>query len=179
VLYYGDELDLEDATTTGQDLAQRAPMPWSADEHAGFTTGTPWFSPADSYMDGRNVEDQDEDPQSMLNLTRQLVALRQQSDALQVHSMEFLPTRNAAILAFRRTSDLDSVTVVQNFSGWDQTGVTVQGLDGLVELTDQGQAWPGGHGSELDLSPYAYRIFASPSLADHLVMEQIPDPTGR
>lgn len=27
----------------------RTPMQWSADKHAGFTTGTPWLQVADNY----------------------------------------------------------------------------------------------------------------------------------
>lgn len=78
VLYYGEELDLADATTAlGQDYPMRAPMPWSTDSQAGFTTGTPWFTPDPSYADGVNVADEEGDPASMLTLIRDLGAIRE------------------------------------------------------------------------------------------------------
>ncbi|MBK8181041.1 MAG: hypothetical protein IPK67_19575 [Planctomycetes bacterium] len=64
VLYYGEELDLPNASTgTGQDYAMRAPMPWSDGPGAGFSTGNPWFPPDPGYLEGRNVAEQDEDPE--------------------------------------------------------------------------------------------------------------------
>ena len=77
VLYYGEELDLADASTaTGQDHAMRAPMPWTAASQAGFTTGTPWFTPDPAFESGQNVAAEDEDPASMLSLVRELSAIR-------------------------------------------------------------------------------------------------------
>ncbi len=77
VLYYGEELDLANATSgTGQDYPMRAPMPWSSASQGGFTTGTPWFTPDPGYAEGLNVADQEADPGSMLNLVRALVCVR-------------------------------------------------------------------------------------------------------
>ncbi len=77
VLYYGEELDLPNASTgTGQDYAMRAPMPWSADHDAGFTTGSAWFTLDPGYREGWNVADQEADPESMLHLIRALSCLR-------------------------------------------------------------------------------------------------------
>jgi alpha-glucosidase len=80
-LYYGDELGLPDVAIppervqdpweeAGRDPA-RTPMQWSAG--GGFTTGEPWLPYGDLAL---NVEAQREDPGSMLNLHRALIALR-------------------------------------------------------------------------------------------------------
>lgn len=77
VIYYGEELDLPNAqTASGQDYAWRAPMPWDESSQAGFTTGTPWFTPDPSYQWGVNVAAQDADPASLLNLVRALACVR-------------------------------------------------------------------------------------------------------
>lgn len=36
----------------------RSPVQWTADPHAGFTTGTPWMRVNDDYAEGWNVQAQ-------------------------------------------------------------------------------------------------------------------------
>jgi len=55
----------------GRDGA-RHPMQWDAS--GGFTTGRPWLPMVDPHE--RNVTDQREDPDSLLNLYRNLIARR-------------------------------------------------------------------------------------------------------
>jgi alpha-glucosidase len=85
VLYYGDELGMEetaippdrDRDAAGRDGA-RTPMQWSAGPGAGFTApeATPWLPLGDS--ERRNVEAARADPASILHLCRDLVALRRE-----------------------------------------------------------------------------------------------------
>ena len=86
VIYYGDEIGMEDAEvpeseakdrtrTPGRDAA-RTPMQWSPGAGAGFTApgARPWLPVGDA---GRaNVADQARDPLSILHLTRDLIQLR-------------------------------------------------------------------------------------------------------
>ena len=88
-IYYGDELGLENVPIPpgqGQDpfgLAHpdqgrdpvRTPMPWTAETGAGFTEGEPWL-PIGGASTEKSVEGQRQDASSMLNLTRELLALR-------------------------------------------------------------------------------------------------------
>ena len=53
----------------------RTPVQWSADANAGFTTGSPWFSVNPNYT-RVNVAAQEEDPDSLLNFYRALLAYR-------------------------------------------------------------------------------------------------------
>ncbi len=78
ILYYGEELDLADATTaTGQDYAWRAPMPWDGGHAGGFTEAAiPWFTLDPAYAEGVNVEAAAADPDSMLRLIQSLAPLR-------------------------------------------------------------------------------------------------------
>jgi alpha-glucosidase len=82
ILFQGDEIGLEalpvpvgrQRDMVGRD-ACRAPMVWRDDDGAGFTEPgvEPWL-PIGSR--DRNVADQREDPESILTLTRDLIALR-------------------------------------------------------------------------------------------------------
>jgi alpha-glucosidase len=84
-LYYGDELGMPDVeippdrvqdpfAEAGRD-PERTPMPWTGEPGAGFTDGEPWLPFGDLAI---NVAAQREDPRSMLNLHRELIALRRE-----------------------------------------------------------------------------------------------------
>ena len=53
----------------------RTPMQWTSGENAGFTKGTAWLKINPDYKE-INVEDQENNPDSVLNYYRKLVALR-------------------------------------------------------------------------------------------------------
>ena len=53
----------------------RTPVQWTDGEHAGFTTGTPWFYVNENYKD-INVEQALHDPDSILNFYKKAIALR-------------------------------------------------------------------------------------------------------
>ena len=54
----------------------RTPVQWSRDKNAGFSTAEPWFHVNSNYVDGINVEDEEMDPDSVLNFYRKTIALR-------------------------------------------------------------------------------------------------------
>ncbi|KRV49579.1 hypothetical protein AQ490_19855 [Wenjunlia vitaminophila] len=82
VLFQGDEFGMED-TVVPPELtrdaapiprdASRTPVPWTSGPKGGFTTGEPWLPLGDTT---RNVADQRADPDSVLHLTRRLIALK-------------------------------------------------------------------------------------------------------
>ena len=53
----------------------RTPVQWNAETNAGFTTGTPWFPVNENYTEV-NVAAQENDPNSILNFYRSLIAFR-------------------------------------------------------------------------------------------------------
>ncbi|MET0600717.1 MAG: DUF3459 domain-containing protein, partial [Baekduia sp.] len=57
--------------------AHRHPMAWDAPANGGFTTGTPWLPVVDP--SAANVADQERDPNSLLHLYRDLIALRREA----------------------------------------------------------------------------------------------------
>ena len=69
----------------------RTPVQWNAQENAGFTAGTPWLKVNDNYKE-INMADQDQDPDSILNYYRRLIALRKSPTYKEVFTYgKFLP----------------------------------------------------------------------------------------
>lgn len=95
----------------------RTPMQWTSGENAGFTKGTAWLKINPDYKE-INVEDQENNPDSVLNYYRKLVALRKSDDFKAVFTYgEFIPEYEEMddILAFYRTDAATSIFVVANF----------------------------------------------------------------
>jgi hypothetical protein len=55
---------------------------WTADPHAGFTTGTPWMRVNDDYAEGWNVQAQLRDKASVHAFYQHVLGYRKQSDLL-------------------------------------------------------------------------------------------------
>jgi len=106
-LCYGDEIGLPDVPVPREDLrdlvgirhwpanpgrdACRTPMPWTAEEGAGFTRpGVPPWLPFGPVRP--NVEDQRDDPGSVLSLCRSLIELRRTTADLRLGNYRRLPS---------------------------------------------------------------------------------------
>ena len=119
VLYYGDELGMGDVPVppdqrrdpvgtgpfdagAGRDPC-RTPMPWSPEPGGGFTTpeARPWLPL--SGQPGVTVEEQRDDPGSMLTLCRDLIALRRSEPDLRRGDHETLLAAGG-LWAYRRGS---------------------------------------------------------------------------
>jgi alpha-glucosidase len=81
-VYQGEEIGMADGPgasppidRAGRDGA-RHPMQWDGSRSGGFSTGTPWLPMVDPAE--RNVADQRDDPDSLLNLYRRLIAARRE-----------------------------------------------------------------------------------------------------
>lgn len=98
----------------GRDNA-RTPMQWDDSPNAGFTTGTPWIDVNPNYPT-INVARAMADPDSILHFYRRLIALRKESDVLRRGDFQLLPCENRNLLAYRRSYQGRSITVVCNFS---------------------------------------------------------------
>ena len=143
--YYGDELGMQDvkippekvqdppavnqpeiADIVGRD-PERTPMQWDASPNAGFASPTVsdlWLPLASNYKEV-NVASQLEEPRSMLNFYRKLLAYRKAAPALLWGSYRSLELKPAEVqencFVFERQAAEQRLMVALNFSGQDQT----------------------------------------------------------
>jgi maltose alpha-D-glucosyltransferase/alpha-amylase len=168
-LYYGDEIAMGDNIWLDDRDASRTPMQWSSDATAGFSN-----APVDSFYlpvvnsteyspDRVNVENQVADPHSLLNWTREMLALRKTLGAVQTGTFRGLTTGSPAVLAFVREPESpgNPILCVFNFaesavsvsiSGVAPAGssiVDVRGGTAAGEISDSGLA-------DLDLPPMSW-----------------------
>jgi alpha-glucosidase len=149
VLYQGDEIGLGDVTVEREQLrdplgvkywpayagrdAMRTPMHWRDEPGGGFTAAsvTPWLPLGDTHAS--NVEQQQADPNSVLMLTRDLIALRKGQPDLRAGSYSTLAAPDG-VWAWSRGSQF---AVVANMSDAD---AEVLGVSGRVAIaTDRGR----------------------------------------
>jgi maltose alpha-D-glucosyltransferase / alpha-amylase len=126
VIYYGDEIGMGDNVYLGDRNGVRTPMQWSPDRNAGFSTANPQrlylpvnIDPAYHY-EAVNVEAQQENPHSVLNWTKRLIALRKQYKAFGRGTLEFLHPSNQRVLAYFRRYHDETILVVANLSRFAQ-----------------------------------------------------------
>ncbi len=126
VIYYGDEIGMGDNVYLGDRNGVRTPMQWSPDRNAGFSNANPQklylpvnIDPAYHY-EAINVESQLENPNSLLNWTKRLIALRKQYKAFGRGTLEFLLPANQRILAYIRRYQEEVILVVANLSRFAQ-----------------------------------------------------------
>lgn len=131
IVYQGEELGLEQddipfdmlkdpeaianwPLTLSRDGA-RTPMSWREEPLGGFTNAEPWLplSPANL---ARAVEGQDSDPQSLLNFTRAVLALRRGTPALRHGMLERIAV-DGPLLSFDRVWQDERIRCLYNLSG--------------------------------------------------------------
>ena len=136
ILYYGEELGMENndprrkedvkdpigktgwPEEKGRD-GERTPMQWNDSANAGFSQATPWLPVAPSYKT-HNVASELNDPNSILNFYRHLLALRHEDPALRDGEYVPLNQTDPNVLSYLRRYKGEAVLVVLNMSGSDQ-----------------------------------------------------------
>lgn len=132
-----DQEALEVCNRMSRDNA-RTPMQWTSGENAGFTEGSAWLKINPEYKK-INVEDQENDPDSVLNYYRKLVALRKSDEFKNVFTYgEFIPEYEEMdhIQAFYRKGAAKCILVAANF-GTDAASIELKGDVKKVLLSNQ------------------------------------------
>lgn len=129
--YQGDELGLTQAQIAAEDIRDpygmvfwplfqgrdgcRTPMPWSdSEKSSGFSDGEPWLPVPDEHR-GKAVENQLQDPNSVLQSFRAFVRWRREQPALVFGNIRFLDSPVETI-AFIREYDGSRLLVMFNFN---------------------------------------------------------------
>ncbi len=125
-LYYGNEIGMKQLPCDWPQVegayqprnGARTPMQWNSGANLGFSTADPskLYLPVDPTEDAPNVADQENDPNSLLNRTRQLIALRHSEPALANYA-EFVPLyaeKDTYPFVYARAAGEDVVLVLLN-----------------------------------------------------------------
>lgn len=180
-IYHGDELGLPEAELRFEDLQDpygitmwpgykgrdgcRTPFPWARDAaQAGFSAAARTWLPMAAPHQARAVDQQEHDPDSLLNFYRRLLAWRKRQPALVRGDITLLPA-DAQILAYERAVPKQRLLCAFNLSDrpatldlpapWQQAGMEAD--SGLHGATLQG--------SQLQLAPYGAAILCLPGSA--------------
>ncbi len=136
-MYYGEELGM---TGTGADENKRTPMQWTNDSNAGFTNGTPWRGVNSNYLT-RNVAAAQTDSTSIWTQYRNLIKIRNNSNALKLGKYNSIETDYANLWVFCRYTTDEYVFVIHNFSPNDHVNpdlsiYSTNYYDANIELVD-------------------------------------------
>lgn len=122
----------------------RTPMPWTSQQHGGFSEGQPWL-PLNADLQVMNVATQAADSKSMLSLYRALLRVRRKSAALSVGSFRLVSAKDG-VLAYIREASSERLLIVLNMTDMDQILRTERPvrevllstyLDGLIPSKEQ------------------------------------------
>ncbi len=168
IIYYGDEIGMGDNIALYDRNGVRTPMQWNTAENADFSEADTLYAPVindDVYgYEQVNVAAQEDDLNSLLNWTRELVKTRKQHRALGRGHFEILEPENHAILPFlnhyEAEGERDTVLALHNLT--DQTQSVTLDLARFAgqTLRDCFSGETVGEASAavtLELEPYAYR----------------------
>lgn len=93
----------------------RTPVQWSAEENAGFTTGTPWFYINENYKD-INVADQEKDENSVLNFYRRAIKLRKDLSSVKNGNYKEHGKMSSSFYTYSREDDKEKLLIVCSFT---------------------------------------------------------------
>lgn len=111
---------IENQKTGGARDNGRTPFQWSSSQNAGFTTGTPWIKVNENHTT-INVDDENKDPNSVLNYFRKMVQIRKNNPVLIYGKYTLLDKENPNIYAYTRELDGKKILILLNFSSKNAT----------------------------------------------------------
>jgi maltose alpha-D-glucosyltransferase/alpha-amylase len=170
VIYYGDEIGMGDNYYLGDRNGVRTPMQWSADLNAGFSRSNPHrlFLPViidpKYHYESVNVQNQENDPSSLLSWMKNLISLKKHYSALRRGTIEFLFPDNFKVIAYLRRYGEEVVLVAANLSKHPQSAeIDLPSFVGFnLHEAFGGIKFPQVEGSKyrLTFSSYGYYIFS-------------------
>jgi alpha-amylase len=126
-IYYGQELGMKGAMVIhgkndGNDILRREAFEWNQDmNHAGmalwYKDSGPWWD--STYLksnDGISVEEEEKDPNSLLNFYRHLLIARRSNPGLSIGDEVIIKNDNPAVLTYCRWHDDSKFLLAFNYS---------------------------------------------------------------
>jgi trehalose synthase len=163
VLFYGEEIGMAENLAIEGRYAVRAPMQWSGEAHAGFTTaaepGRPPVAGGPFGFEHVNVAAQRREPGSLLNWMERLIRRRRECPELGWGTYARLAQDDPALFAHRTDWDGSTIVAVHNLgSRATEAALTLDAEGTLVDLfgTDE---LPVDGTLRLPLAPHGHRWF--------------------
>jgi alpha-glucosidase len=177
IMYYGEEIGMENNDPTrkedvkdpigrtgwpaekGRD-GERTPMQWDAAPNAGFSKRDPWLPVPPSYKT-HNVETESKDPNSILNLYKNVLALRHTNEALLEGSYAALNEDDPNVMSYLRSYRGKAVLVALNMSATPQKATFNLSQQGFARATLKpliASPEASAKGSEVTLEPFGLLI---------------------
>ncbi len=93
----------------------RTPMQWNGSEHAGFTTGKPWFEVNPNHL-WINAESQVGDKDSIFQYYKKLIRLRKENEIIVYGDFKLLLPDSKELFVYIRTLNNQRLLVICNYS---------------------------------------------------------------
>ena len=130
----------------------RVPFPWGPGKNGEFTEGTPWMKPHPRYAEF-NAKDEAQDPQSVLNYYKKMVALRKSAypgEQLTLGEIAPILLEYPDLIAYKRIKDGKEVAVICSFSpcplsvklGFEPGKIFIANYEKPFELSAEGYVLP-------------------------------------
>ena len=106
----------------------RAPMQWSAEANAGFTTGTPWMDVNPNYTE-INVEEALADPDSIWHFYQSINTFRKGNEIIRDGAYECYRPKDKRVWCYSRTLGAKKYVIVANYSDKVTSFTVPKGLE--------------------------------------------------
>lgn len=138
----------------------RTPFQWSAEENAGFTTGTPWIMVNPNYKE-INAGEQMGRADSVFHYFRNLIRLRKEKEVIVYGTYDLLLPESREIYAYTRTLGEEKILVVCNFTAAEVSfDVPEEFTSGEILIGNYADA---SVGTQMTLRPYeAAAVYPAP-----------------
>lgn len=138
----------------------RTPFQWNNTTNAGFTTGTPWIKVNSNYKT-INAEEEEKDPNSVLNYFKKVVRLRKQNPTLVYGKYTLLDKNNPNVYAYTREGEGKKMLVVLNFTAKDaQCNPGINTSKAKVLLSNYKSSQAKNNATIITLRPYEAIVFS-------------------
>ncbi|NJO90161.1 MAG: hypothetical protein HC831_15360, partial [Chloroflexia bacterium] len=130
-VYYGEEIGMPNVKIDRKDImdplgkkywpiysgrdSARTPMRWTDEEYAGFSTSNPWLPVGDDFNEN-NVKVQEKDPESIYNVYKRLIKLKNENEILQKGTWTPFLKGQKGVLAYYRDFKKERILVALNFT---------------------------------------------------------------
>jgi maltose alpha-D-glucosyltransferase/alpha-amylase len=155
-IYYGDEIGMGDNIDLPDRNGVRTPMQWDASSNAGFSSNTPYteFVKGELEYHHVNVADQINDPGSLFQAIRRMIATRKRYPAFGSGGIDWIETGNPSIAAYVRQYKDETLLILNNLgSSLQMAGLPVDYRGIFTDLFTGDSRTLRGH---IALQPHSY-----------------------